>query len=159
MLQFFMSSGLTSDEFALVYSDLTATTNAFTVGRVNINTAPVEVLACLPGMDLATAQQIVSYRESSAVDYYSTGWIVDALGSNHPALQELAVGDYITAHSYQFTADLAAVGPYGRGYRRMRYVIDMSEGTPRIVYRQDLSRLGWAMGLEQRETWVAGTRQ
>ncbi len=155
MLQFFLRSGLTSDEFALVYNDLTATTNAFTVGRVNINTAPAEVLACLPGMDLATAQQIVSYRESNAVDYYSIGWLVDALGSDHPALQVLAEGDYITANSYQFTADIAAVGPYGRGYRRMRYVIDTSEGFPKVIYRQDLSRLGWALGLEQRETWVA----
>lgn len=154
LLQFYMRSGMTADEFGQVYGDLTATTNAFTVGRVNINTASAAVLACLPGMDANSAQQVVSYRESNSVNYNSIGWIVDALGRNSSALTSLAQGDYITARTYQFTADIAAVGPFGRGYRRVRFVFDISEGTPKIIYRQDLSRLGWALGTQTRETWV-----
>ncbi|HEY2573326.1 MAG TPA: hypothetical protein VGH65_04625, partial [Verrucomicrobiaceae bacterium] len=75
--------------------------------------------------------------------------------SSSAALQSLAQGDYITTHSYQFTADIAAVGPFGRGYRRVRFVFDLSEGTPKIIYRQDLSRLGWALGRQTRDTWIA----
>jgi hypothetical protein len=67
----------------------------------------------------------------------------------------LASGDFITTHSYQFTADIAAVGAYGRGYRRVRFVFDMSEGTPVILYRQDLSRLGWALGEQARQNLLA----
>jgi len=26
---------------------------------------------------------------------------------------------------------------------------------PKIIYRQDLSRLGWALGKETRDTWIA----
>jgi hypothetical protein len=67
----------------------------------------------------------------------------------------LATGDFITTHSYQFTADIAAVGAYGRGYRRVKFIFDVSNGAPIILYRQDLSRLGWALGEKARETLVA----
>jgi hypothetical protein len=65
------------------------------------------------------------------------------------------MGDYVTTRSFQFTADIAAVGPFGRGYRRVKFVFDTSDGTPKIIYRQDLSRLGWALGEKVRETQVA----
>jgi type II secretory pathway component PulK len=155
LLQFCVRGGVKSDEFAKIYDDVTATTNAFTMGRVNVNTAPAAVLACLPGLNAELAQELVNYRESNSTDYNSFGWILDALSGNNAALQALAQGDYITAKTYQFTADIAAVGPFGRGYRRVRFVFDTSEGTPKIIYRQDLSRLGWALGKQTRETWVA----
>jgi type II secretory pathway component PulK len=147
------SAGMTPDEFALIYSDVTVT-NVPVVGRVNINTAPLDVLACLPGLDANSAQQLVTYREANSSVLTSIAWIVDALGSGAEALQTLAAGDYITTKSFQFTADIAAVGPFGRGYRRVKFVFDTSSGTPRIIYRQDLSRFGWALGKRTRETWV-----
>jgi type II secretory pathway component PulK len=154
LLQFYLGSGMTADEFAKVADDLTVT-NRPVVGRVNINTAPAEVLACLPGMDANSAQQVVTYRESNSANLTSIAWIADALGTGSRVLRTLAQGDYITTKSYQFTADIAAVGPFGRGYRRVKFVFDVSGGTPRIIYRQDLSRLGWALGWKTRETWVA----
>jgi len=159
LLRFYLTAsrtaGMTADEFAQIYNDITVTNASFTIGRVNINTAPAAVLACLPGMDLNSAQQLVNHRLSNPVGLTSIAWIVDALGSSHPALQTLAQGDYITTRSYQFTADIAAVGPFGRGYRRVRFVFDISEGTPKVIYRQDLSRLGWALGRQTRDTWIA----
>ncbi len=159
LLQFYLEAsqraGMTADEFAQIYNDITVTNTPFTVGRVNVNTAPAAVLACLPGMNADAAQQLVSYRQSNPASLTSFAWIVDALGSSSAALQALAQGDYITAHSHQFTADIAAVGPFGRGYRRVRFVFDISEGTPKVIYRQDLSRLGWALGRQTRETWIA----
>jgi hypothetical protein len=71
----------------------------------------------------------------------------------------LRLGDYITAHSYQFSADIAAVGPYGRGYRRVKFIFDTSNGTPIIIYRRDMSGLGWALGDKVRQTWVANATQ
>ena len=54
-------------------------------------------------------------------------------------------GPWVTAHSWQFTADIAAVGRFGRGYRRVRFVFDCSSGVPQIVYpaRPDLFGLGF----------------
>jgi type II secretory pathway component PulK len=157
-LQFYMQSGMTSDEFASISHYITAATNGdFVIGRINIDTASPAVLACLPGLidrpDLV--QQLITYREQNPDKLTSVAWVVDALGQNNQdALTSLAAGDYITTESYQFTADIAAVGPFGRGYRRVKFIFDMSSGTPQIIYRQDLSHLGWALGKYVRQTWL-----
>ncbi len=146
---------MTATEFALIGTNLTATGGAYVEGRVNVNTASAAVLACLLGGDTAVAQQLVNYRQSNPNSLTSIAWIIDALGQSYPdALQALQAGDYITTQSFQFTADIAALGPYGRGYRRVRFVFDTSSGTPSIVYRQDLTHLGWAMGKEVRQNWL-----
>jgi hypothetical protein len=36
----------------------------------------------------------------------------------------------------------------------VRFVFDTADGAPRIVYRQDLSHLGWALGKQVRQTWL-----
>ncbi|HTI70384.1 MAG TPA: type II secretion system protein GspK [Candidatus Limnocylindria bacterium] len=154
-LQFYVLSRMTPTEFGLVYGDLAFSTNTFTEGRVNINTASAAVIGCLPGMDVNTAQQVVDYRRSNPGSLTSPGWIVEALGANSAILQTLQAGDYVTTQTYQFTADIAAVGPFGRGYRRVKFIFDISDGTVRIVSRQDLSRLGWALGDKVRETLLA----
>ena len=147
---------MTSSEFAQVGTNLTTTTGNYVYGRVNINTASAVVLACLLGGDIGTAQQLVSYRQSNPNNLASIAWIIDALGQNYPdALTALEAGDFITTQSYQFTADIAAVGPYGRGYRRVKFVFDTSDGIPRVIYRQDLTRLGWALGKDVRQSLLA----
>jgi hypothetical protein len=102
-----------------------------------------------------TAQSLITYRQQNPNNLGSIAWLVDALGNTSSAVQALARGDYVTTQSYQFTADIAAVGPFGRGYRRVKFIFDTSNGTPMIIYRQDLSRLGWALGEKARETFVA----
>ena len=154
-LQFYVQSGMTAAEFAQVANVITTSSASYIYGRVNINTASVVVLGCLPGMDPGTAQQLVNYRRQNPGNLTSIAWVVDALGAGSPVVQALARGDYITTCSYQFTADIAALGPNGRGYRRARLVFDLSAGTVQVVYRQDLSRLGWALGKTVRATCVA----
>lgn len=152
VLQFYRLSGMTSDEFAQVADAFTVVSGSFIQGRVNVNTASATVLTCLLGGDTAAAQQMVAYRQGNSGNLTSVAWVADALsGSNSEALTALEGGDYITTQSYQFTADIAAVGPYARGYRRVRFVFDLSDGTPRIIYRRDLSSLGWALGTQVRQ--------
>jgi len=74
-------------------------------------------------------------------------------------LTAIESGDYLTAQSYQFTADIAALGPYGRGYRRVKFVFDTSSGIPEILYRQDLTHLGWALGKQVRQEYVLSNNQ
>lgn len=155
LLAFYRQSGMTAAEFAQIANSVTASSANYIYGRVNVNTAGAVVLACLPGMDATTAQQLVAYRLQNPDKLASVAWIVDALGSASSVVQALAQGDYLTTHSYQFTADIAAVGAYGRGYRRTKFVFDLSDGTARIVYRQDLSRLGWALGNKARTALLA----
>ncbi|HXU76574.1 MAG TPA: hypothetical protein VN794_08395, partial [Methylomirabilota bacterium] len=102
------------------------------------------------------AQTLVTYRISNPDKLGSIAWIVDALGqSNNSVLAALQARDCITTRSYQYTADIAALGPNGRGYRRTRFVFDTSSGSPVIIYRQDLTHLGWALGTDVRQTWLA----
>ena len=155
LLQFYLQSGMTSAEFAQIAHGITTSSGSYIYGRVNVNTAPAVVLGCLPGLDLGTAQQLVNYRRQNPNNLTSIAWVVDALGASSAVVRSLAQGDYLTTGSYQFTADIAAVGPYGRGYRRTRFIFDLSAGAVQVVYRQDLSRLGWALGRTVRDTYVA----
>ena len=165
LLGFFVAAeqrgALSSTDFAKIYHDATVSTNLFTRGRVNVNTASAEVLTAQfmgAGVDQNTAQgaaeDLVNYREQHADTLGSIAWIVDALGATSPVITALASRDLVTTKSFQFTADIAAVGPFGRGYRRVKFVFDTSEGSPKIIYRQDLSRLGWALGEKARQTYV-----
>ena len=148
---------MSSDEFASISTNLTTVpaTRPYIEGRVNVNTASAAVLACLLNGDTAAAQQLVSYRQVNSTSLGSIAWVITALGQNFSSdLQALQSWDNMTTQSYQFTADVAALGPHGRGYRRVKFVFDTSSGTPQIVYRQDLTQLGWALGKEARQKWL-----
>ncbi len=157
-LQFYRASGMTSDEFALIANALMASTATnYIEGRVNINTASGAVLACLPGLvdNPGLVQTLINYREQNRYQLTSIAWVVDALGQNNSSvLDALAATDCITSQSYQYCADVAALGPNGRGYRRVRFIIDTMDGTPKVIYRQDLTHLGWALGKDVRQNWV-----
>jgi DNA uptake protein ComE-like DNA-binding protein len=157
------NANMSEADFAKVYNDATTTTNAYVRGRVNVNTAGADVLTALfEGLNNgdeqtaeSAAQTLITYRQQNPNNLTSIWWIMDALGNNSPVITALARGDYVTTKSFQFTADIAAVGPFGRGYRRVKFIFDITDGTPKILYRQDLSRLGWALGEKARQTLVA----
>jgi type II secretory pathway component PulK len=158
--------GMSSADFAKIADNVTTSTNTYVRGRVNLNTASTDVLTALfMGVNvseqtaLGAAQTLVTYRQQNPNNLGSIAWMIDALGNNNQVVTALASGDYVTTHSYQFAADIAAVGPFGRGYRRVKFIFDISDGTPKILYRQDLSRLGWALGEKVRENLVAKDTQ
>jgi hypothetical protein len=155
------NAGMSSSDFGKIYSNITTSTNAYIYGRLNVNTASMPALEALfMGLNVdqqtadGAAQSLLTYREQNPSNLGSIAWIVDALGNTSPVIQALQRGDYVTTRSFQFTADVAAIGPFGRGYRRVKFIFDTSDGTPKIIYRQDLTRLGWALGEKVRETWV-----
>jgi type II secretory pathway component PulK len=158
-LQFFVATGMTANEFAQISSNLTTvpTTTPYIEGRINVNSASAAVLASLLNGDTSAAAQLVTYRQNNPNDLGSIAWVVTALGQNFSSeLQALESWDCLTTQSYQFTADIAALGPHGRGYRRVRFVFDTSSGVPQVVYRQDLTSLGWALGKNVRQKWLLG---
>ena len=169
MLKFALAcknAGMSSSDFANIYDNITTSTNTYLRNRVNVNTASEDVLTALfmgANVDQSTAesaaQTLVNYRQQNPDNLTSIAWVIDALGTTSPAITALGGGDYLTTHSYQFTADIAAVGPFGRGYRRVKFIFDVSDGTPKILYRQDLSRLGWALGEKARENLAVNNTQ
>jgi type II secretory pathway component PulK len=155
VLEFYLRSGMTEDEFVQVADSVTAATNRFTVGLVNVNTAKEPVLECIPGIGMDYAAQMISYRESNPSKLATVAWVADAIGETNAVI----AGPYITTHSYQYTADIAAVGHHNRGYQRVRFVFDTSEGAPKVIHRQDLTHLGWALGKDTRTELLAATKE
>jgi len=158
--------GMTPANFAAIANNIKTTNSSYIYKRVNVNTANSDVLTAVfmgANVDeqtaISAAQTLVSYRQQNSNNLTSIAWVIDALGNNSPVVTALAKGDWLTTHSYQFTADIAAVGAFGRGYRRVKFIFDVSDGTPKILYRQDLSRLGWALGGKVREDLVAKDTQ
>lgn len=146
VLEFYRISGMTADEFALVHTDLTASNNP-PEGLINVNTASEAVLACLPGIGLDNAPALVAFRQANPGRLDSMAWVTEILEPDAIA----QCGRFLTDQAYQFTADVAAVGPNGRGYHRTRFIFDNSDGTPRIIFRRDLTSLGWALSPWVRE--------
>jgi type II secretory pathway component PulK len=141
VLDFYVRSGMSESDFQQVEPYLL---NPSPMGMININTASATALACVPGIGSNMAPQVLSYRQSNPPLTPSITWLVNALNNNQASLE--AAGPYVTPFSFQFAADVVAVGHNNRGYRRVRFVFDCSSGTPLIVYRQDLTYLGWPLG-------------
>lgn len=143
--EFYVTSRMTAEEFVQIHTALTALSSR---GLVNINTASETVLSCLPGLDSNKAATIVAYRLAHPDALTSLAWLSQVI--DRPSF--VRVGPYITDQSYQFSADIAAVARSGRGYCRQKVVFDLSQGTPRMIYRQDLTACGWALGTNVRQT-------
>ena len=146
--EFMVVSRMTAEEFVLIHADITTATGATQQGLVNVNTASEAVLACIPGIGLANASTLAAYRVTHPDVLTSFAWLTQVL----PPAAIRQAGRYITDQSYQFTADIAAVGRFGRGYCREKVVFDTRTSTPRIIFHQDLSAYGWALGLQVRQT-------
>lgn len=153
-LEFYVASTMSEEDFREIEDALSVTSNDYRVGLVNVNTAPVEVLACLPGMDTTMAERLVDARASIPLEERDTvAWVADVLQATTCA----DIGPYITARSYQYSADIVAVGANGRGFRRCLMVFDVEEGVVRVIYRRDLTRHGWPLGQALREEIRFGT--
>ena len=138
---------MTVDEFVQVEADLIAGDGQTApVGLVNVNSASEMVLSCIPGIGIDLAPTLVAYRQSNPNRLNTVAWVAEVLERQ----QVLQAARYLTGRSTVYTADIAAVGHTGRGYRRVRYVLDGSQGGVRIVHRHDLTQLGWALG---RQVW------
>lgn len=146
VLQFYAASEMTADEFAQVHTYLSgAATNQ--VGLVNVNTASETVLACIPGIGTDHAPSLVAFRAANPSRLDSMAWVTEVLNDESVA----QCGRFLTDQAYQLAADVAALGAHGRGLHRTRFVFDNSESSPKVLFRRDLTALGWPLGADVRE--------
>jgi type II secretory pathway component PulK len=141
VFDFAAKTGMTADELKKVYKSLTASVGTARVayGKVNINTAPKEVLLCLQGLDQADVDKLVSARASAEAGDVS--WVYATLGPAKAA----QVGARLTSKSYQYSADIVAITADGRSFKRVRVVVDARTSPAKIVFRKDLTDLGWPL--------------
>ena len=149
-----LPAAVTAQRFPLVADKLTVVNDAIVPGLVNINTAPKQVLLCLPGISDEIAVKIMEYRTTPGNDLSNMGWLLNVVEPT--VLQRFA--PFITCRSYQFR--IHAVGrvgtPYNTGagssaelperpraFRRMVAVFDkLATPNPRLVYWKDQTKLG-----------------
>jgi type II secretory pathway component PulK len=120
-------------------------------GLININTAPRDVLFCLPGIEDSDVTNILSARGSANITPGDMTWATSALGAKAGT-----VSQYITGSSYQYSADILAVTGNGRGFKHVRIVIDARTSPAKIIFRRDLTDQGWPMDQETLRSLRAG---
>lgn len=156
VLQFFTETKATNTEFELVHDGLKRMDNDDTLeGLIDVYHASELVLATLPGLDPGDARAIISARPELKPGEATPNlsWIIDVLGEE----KAIAAARYMTHRSYQFTVDIVAISGDGRGFCRLRAVLDclpVLEGDaalPRVRYLEDMTSYGWPLDESIRE--------
>jgi type II secretory pathway component PulK len=165
LYSFYKATNMTDAEFATVADKLT--TRGVTQSMrnvVNVNTASKPVLKCLlasiesDSTADSDADAIIAKRQTS--DLSSMAWFFTSLSDQ--LLRTRALGQRITGRSFQYSADIVAVSGDGRAFKRVRIVVDdqaaaaTTPGLSKIVYRRDLTSLGWPLPAEVRASLRSG---
>jgi DNA uptake protein ComE-like DNA-binding protein len=105
-------------------------------GVVNINTAPREVLACLPGLDDALARRIVESRQGRTTGFQTEAELLDVDGITLEVFKKVC--PHITARSDVFSVRSFGVVGTGDTYCCVGAVIDRTENEAKIGYWREL---------------------
>jgi DNA uptake protein ComE-like DNA-binding protein len=152
IFDFAVRTGLTSTEFAGVANRITTSSAKTLTGMVNVNTASQAVLSCLPALTASDAQALVAKRQGITTPTTDMTWVLGTLTN----AKAVAIGGMITGRSYRFSADIVGVSGDGRAYKRVRIVADATQSPPTIIYRKDLTDLGWPLDPAIRTSLRAG---
>jgi type II secretory pathway component PulK len=114
--------------------------------RINVNTAPREVLAALPNLNEADIEAILTHRppmDAETLDstlYRTAAWLITE--ANLPVERVKELETFVTTRSQVYRVQV--VGYYERGGPsvRLEAVIDTNGGRPRFLYWRDVTELG-----------------
>ena len=129
-------SGVISESLFLdIADDVTVSDNDTLTGAININTAGLTVLCCLPDVDRNLAQAIISYRQSSGF-FKSIAELVKVDGMNRQIFK--GVAPLVTARSETFR--ILSEGRIKSTGTRQRVQVIVRVGTDAVKtlsYRED----------------------
>ncbi|HUA64640.1 MAG TPA: helix-hairpin-helix domain-containing protein [Alphaproteobacteria bacterium] len=132
------SSGQTviSDDLLMEIADnLTANRSRSESGLININTASLDVLACLPQIDRQLAQQIISYRQSSGF-FSNIAWLLKVPGMTHDIFKQVAPLVTVRSETYRILCEGEVNSTGVRQRIQMIVHVGLKDVTP-ISYRED----------------------
>ena len=90
---------ISDDLFMDIADDVTVESETTQPGLININTASLDVLTCLPGTEPELAQAIISYRKSDGF-FANIAWLLKVPGMNREIFKQVA--PRVTARSDTF---------------------------------------------------------
>jgi Type II secretion system (T2SS), protein K len=128
---------------------------AAAVVHIDVNQAPPAVLYSLVGLNgiqQTDIDNLLAARQSQVPQSGALSWVADALGNGAAT----RLGRYINGQSQQYSADIHAFTDNGRGFKRFRIVVDMSSGSPVVLYRRDITDRPDPMDFQVLESLKAG---
>lgn len=149
---FYTASGMARNtaDIKLVADHLTTTRPRSSItGLINVATAPKQVLMTIPGLQESDADSIIGARSGADTSTYA--WLFDAIPSRAASIVNL-----VASRSYQYSADIVAVSGDGRSFKRVRIVVDDKTPPAQILYRRELTSLGWPLPADLRTSLRAG---
>jgi type II secretory pathway component PulK len=158
IFQWAVDMQMTTADLSKVITKFTITgagaTGASRPAKINVNTAPKQVLMCLPNFTETDADAIIAQRQTqSTATPADISWLMDAVAHNKLTG---TTGSMLTGTSTVFSGDIVAVSPDGRAFRRYRVVIDGSKSPAYVIYRRDLTSFGWPLDSDIRDAMRAG---
>jgi hypothetical protein len=122
------------------------------IPRLNVGTAPREVIRGLPGLDDADVDAIMNARgDLTQADLGTTAaWLVSSAGL--PPQKFRAIEKYVTGTSMVYRVQVVGYVSGGGPMSRVEAVIDTNLGSPRIVYFRDLGDLDNPRGFPHPDT-------
>lgn len=132
--------------FAIAVDELTMSADPQLPGRINVNTAARAVLAGLPGLTSDDVSAIMARRSDAAEDLASPAWLLRVISR-----QKLGpILDLVTTRSYQFTVHAAvSLDDRPEMIRRIEAVVDRSYAPMRVLWRRDITFLGFPIAGER----------
>jgi len=124
------SIAISRDKLKQIIDRLTVTDEEQLPGRVNINTAPREVLRCLIGEDENLIDDILDYRQSSNGPFADIGGLLDVNGVTDTIFQQIA--NSICTKSSVFSARSSGYILRTRAYKEIFAVLDRGISPPAI---------------------------
>jgi type II secretory pathway component PulK len=149
-------TGMTRGEFEQI-EDYVA---LFNDGRgvLNLNEAPREAFVAWAGFGLTTADidAILAYRAANRPSNpRSIGWVIEALPNFSASSAGLAAFAGAGRH---WSADIVAVAPRGRAFRRVRIIVDTGTTPMQIIYRRDITDRGLPLDASVLEEMRSGNQ-
>ena len=102
--------------------------------RINVNTAPLEVLMTLPGMTEDLANAIITQRSSNIGPFTRRSDLLSVSGMTDEVFRQII--DYVTVQSYQFR--IIAEGHCDQTKTKVEVVVDMASSPPKVLYMREL---------------------
>jgi DNA uptake protein ComE-like DNA-binding protein len=124
---------VTTSIFQRIVDDLTLSDKDVLLGRININTAPKEVLKTLPGVDDGLAAAIIRDRIGSMGGYTSIGKLLDVSGMTKEKFAEIE--QHITVRSMVFRIHSHGYADSGLANATIECIVDRGDkDMPKILY-------------------------
>ena len=128
-------SVISDDLFRQISDDVTIEDGRDLPGPVNVNSAPLEVLLCLPGMDRTLAQAIINYRQSTGF-LSGVGALLNVPGMSRDRFKQLLPLISTRSETYRLVGEGVIPGRDTR--RRIEVIVRVAtDDVTTLAYRED----------------------